>query len=928
MFEFRSLELMNWDYWPHFELPFDERIIMLAGPNGSGKTTFLDSLRLLLGAKTLSTGRKLSKYLRGGDKVAMVKGLVTNHLRHGKRPFRNQGISTDDVTLVCLLENRGGSWEKRFAILPGNASTQEIQAHEKWLGPEEYARALRMAGLPRTLLKILALEQGETNKLCEKSPTELLKYLLEIQGDKQTLDRYSDALENYRASEKELFVQAQKAVGMERNLLDHERKAVEADSYHSRVAELERLRADTLPKAIYKDIKGRADELSSLIGTEESKLKALVETRGGLDDEIARLLAEDSRALSEVAEARENSRRLAREKEKLDLEYGGIARELENLETLRQEVGTIEPEDGEALAGRLEERRRAAARHADLYDQAHQRVLDLSQEARELEGQKGVTFPRDVEELRRAFENEGIDHVVMAEMVEIRDPEWRLAVESTLGGSRFAVVVDKRDSLRAREIARSKRYRYFVTEFEDRAVASTPAPGSALSVTELARNDLPSWIVDNLARMQLVGDVAAGLKLGRGVTSMTREGYRQDNRGGVFVGVDRLYCGRSAAGERLRVIEQEELPAAIAQREAAKRDREQAEGTVLELTNRLTRQRKLAEWREKEALLVTRAARRDELVAARRAMTERILENDALVGTAEQSRSERAERRGELQARRERLEQERQTLERTLPAHRTKALLELEELKRVEAELAPEARSPEALAGIQSRDVVESLIARLDGEVTGWSGCRDLAAKEVYEKIKEEYDEFRTFLDARRTEHERWNDELSLARRSYRRVVEQTVEFYRRAVTRLAEKAGFQIEVPHLHLSEDDESLERTGLVIRVAYDGKHFVSIDDPDLSGGQSVLTSLVLLMGMTLADGHEDSGGFFILDEPFAHLSVERIDDVAAFLSATKSQFILTTPTTHNHNVFNPAHLTVALRKKKPGETMAPAPVFIRR
>ena len=88
MFQFKSIELMNWDFWPHFELPFDERIIMLAGPNGSGKTTFLDSLRLLLGAKSLSTGRKMSKYLRSGDKVAMIKGVVTNQLRHGKRPFR------------------------------------------------------------------------------------------------------------------------------------------------------------------------------------------------------------------------------------------------------------------------------------------------------------------------------------------------------------------------------------------------------------------------------------------------------------------------------------------------------------------------------------------------------------------------------------------------------------------------------------------------------------------------------------------------------------------------------------------------------------------------------------------------------------------------------------------------------------------------
>lgn len=928
MFQFKSIELMNWDFWPHFELPFDERIIMLAGPNGSGKTTFLDSLRLLLGAKTLSTGRKLSKYLRSGDKVAMIKGVVTNTLRHGKRPFRHLGYSSDEVTLVCLLENKGGSWEKKFTILPGNADPQTVQSAEKWYGPEEYARNLHAAGLPRTLLKILALEQGETNKLCQKSPQELLKYLLEIQGDKATLDRYGEALENYRASERELFVQSQKALAMERNLLEHEKKANEADGYHQRLAELERLRTQTLPRAVYKDLKSRADDLQQAVGVEESKLNALKSQRDELDDNIARLLAEDQAALGDVADIRDTSRRLSKEKEKYDLEYGGIVRELEGLERLREEVATIEPEDGEALARQLEDRRRAAARCAHLFDEAHEKVLALLEEARELENHKGIVFPREIVEMRKALEAEGIEHALVAEMVEVRQPEWQLAVESTLGGSRFSVVVDRRDSLKAREIARSRKYRYFISEFEERP-RRTPAPaGSALEVTELGRDDLPGWIVENLARVQLVESVAEGMRLGRGVTSMTKDGYKQDSRGGVFAGVDRLYCGRSAASERLRTIQQFELPQATAQRDAHMREREGAERGVTELTTRLTRQRKLAEWREKEALLAFKEQRRDELIGIRRGLTEKIIENDGRIAGFEQSRSDRAQRRGELIAKRDRLEQERLSVERSLPAQRAKALGELEQLRRMEVDLPEELRTPESLAELPSRDAVETLISRLNGEVDGWTGCKDLAAKEVYDKVKAEYDEFKSFLDARRMEHARWNDELGLARRSYKRVVEQTVEFYRRAVTRLAEKAGFQIEVPNLGLSDEDDSLERAGLVVRVAYDGKHFVNIDDPDLSGGQSVLTSLVLLLGMTFADGTEDSSGFFILDEPFAHLSVERIDDVAAFLSATKSQFILTTPTTHNHNVFNPSHLTVALRKKRPGEGLAPAPVFIRR
>ncbi|NOT69251.1 MAG: AAA family ATPase [Methylophilaceae bacterium] len=49
MFNFRSLELVHWDFWQRFSLPLDTQIITIVGPNGSGKTTLLDALRTLLG---------------------------------------------------------------------------------------------------------------------------------------------------------------------------------------------------------------------------------------------------------------------------------------------------------------------------------------------------------------------------------------------------------------------------------------------------------------------------------------------------------------------------------------------------------------------------------------------------------------------------------------------------------------------------------------------------------------------------------------------------------------------------------------------------------------------------------------------------------------------------------------------------------------
>ena len=136
-----------------------------------------------------------------------------------------------------------------------------------------------------------------------------------------------------------------------------------------------------------------------------------------------------------------------------------------------------------------------------------------------------------------------------------------------------------------------------------------------------------------------------------------------------------------------------------------------------------------------------------------------------------------------------------------------------------------------------------------------------------------------------------------------------------------------EVEVRRPKLTDDDAVLREAGLDVRLGFDGKRPIPISDPKLSGGQKVLASLLLLVALTY-EGEQEGGGFFILDEPFAHLSVERIDHVARFISQTRSQFLLTTPTTHNFAVFSAAKLLLTLRKKKPEMDAAPPPLYVRR
>ncbi|HAF54260.1 MAG TPA: chromosome segregation protein SMC, partial [Thauera sp.] len=93
----------------------------------------------------------------------------------------------------------------------------------------------------------------------------------------------------------------------------------------------------------------------------------------------------------------------------------------------------------------------------------------------------------------------------------------------------------------------------------------------------------------------------------------------------------------------------------------------------------------------------------------------------------------------------------------------------------------------------------------------------------------------------------------------------------------------------------------------------------NDGEASGGQQVMKSLILLIGLLMDESRP--GGFVFIDEPFAHLDVANIDRVGTFLRATRAQYLITTPVTHNANVFAPAQLTLVTRKKQPGSDWAP-------
>ena len=186
-------------------------------------------------------------------------------------------------------------------------------------------------------------------------------------------------------------------------------------------------------------------------------------------------------------------------------------------------------------------------------------------------------------------------------------------------------------------------------------------------------------------------------------------------------------------------------------------------------------------------------------------------------------------------------------------------------------------------------------------------------------KIKADFETQSKDLETRRRDNDTARHQTDAAREQYIKVLRHTVGRYTKNLKVLGDMAGIAVDHEAVMLSADDVSLSQAGLVVRFGFDDKGFAGMNDGDASGGQQVMKSLILLVALMMEDSRP--GGFVFIDEPFAHLDIFNIKRVASFLQATKAQYLLTTPVTHNVNVYDPSMLTLVTSKKKADTQWAP-------
>lgn len=920
MFRFKSLEVVHWDFWERVNIPFEGKIITIVGTNGSGKTTLLDALRTLL-CIDCSSGRDYKRYVRRNSQpFAWLRAVVSNQRgKSGARMFFP--ILDESVTLVCRIQKKGGDWERHYQIAEGDVSIESLTDDKNWLGVKEYQRQLEGAGLSQSIRHVLALEQGATDKLCDKKPTEILKLVFDAYGEQEILDNYQSAKNNQTLIRQELDSLDLDLANLGIKLRLSEENVRSYQMWKDLTNSAFRLSSEILPRVrlaeMKEQIRGGRSQLrgqrrdfqrsEDAVNNSKSKFEDLDKQIVELENMLSLRKEEEGKLLVEVQSTNTKATRIE-----------GILEEKVRLENLCQ--AQREGISGPELIKRQELLRQEKA------DKENKRLKVIA-EKREAEARLaavragGQDEPYYVQDFRKALNEAKIKHVTLAEVVDINDSTWQAGVEGIIGGSAHVILLNlAKDEKVAWELSESLKYRNYVTA--DKDPIPNPKKGSLLEVVNFA-SAVPHWIIDQLDNIQRVETIEGGMALSVNQSWITRKSFFRERRGGRYVGKERkdFVFGRS-----VRIATLEETITFLL------KDESELSAAVNKLTQQIDDVQKLLQGWDAAAELKARSssfahaeAEWPEIQKQAQELAVQFTAVQQLRGSTEDELGNQREARGEAKNTLSTEQTAMSNLLKALRSNKEEQISRINSYRRFRKNMPPRWKSRDAVAELKiSYPSIQKAEAELDlaeREIADREWVTDEQVVFVHQKMKQDHSDKESLIAARKAHHLQMSRITDEARGKYIAHLAATIRKYKANLQALAALAETEVTVIPPKLENDDIVLAQAGLDVQFRFDKK-----ETDDASGGQRVIKSLILLVALLMDD--EDRGGFVFVDEPFAHLDILNIDRVGSFLMASGAQYVLTTPITNNSNIFNTTNLTLVTQKRRHPEKWAPPIVFLKK
>ncbi|WP_181899254.1 ATP-binding protein [Lachnotalea glycerini] len=554
--------LNNWHYINKKVLSFSTGINFFTGHSGSGKSTVLDALQLLLYADTNGRGffnkaakddsdRTLMEYLRGMK-------VVSENDEAGY--LRNQNFST---TIVLEFKNMEKDEYQCVGIIfdidvPANDAERMFFWHKGRLPVNNYRqsdRPMSIRELKEWLNGQYEKEQWDYSRTNEKFRAKLYETYLGGLDDKKFPSlfkkaipfrmnmRLEDFVKNYICMEKNIHIEDMQDsviqyVRLRRRLEDTRREILKLEEIHNQYEDFQKRWKQSqqyqyqIDKLDIYTIEQRMEEIAQKQGVYQGDLDGMEERIKAVEEEIEQL----QKQRDEVMIAIENSGYTHLETELRSMnqlleflnsskvKYDKIAKGLEgwlDMGFLSDEIklyieGFISYQTNSnqlsQMQSALKKARDNLQRDRDDVEEKlktlQKESLELYEEMKELQaGKKAypayINEARELlkEQLKERFDKEIEVHIV-ADLLEVKEDLWRNAVEGYMGNNKLSLIVSPKYAKAAIEIYHTmdvkKYYKVSVIDSERVMKASKPVLDNSLANEVLSEVDYAKAYVDYL----------------------------------------------------------------------------------------------------------------------------------------------------------------------------------------------------------------------------------------------------------------------------------------------------------------------------------------------------------------------------------------------------------------------------------------------
>jgi chromosome segregation ATPase len=630
-------------------------------------------------------------------------------------------------------------------------------------------------------------------------------------------------------------------------------------------------------------------------------------------------------------DAQEQETLLERESTALASRLGQINGKLKPLDSLLEQKERLQKLSAESGADIAAVSAQLAEREGELNRQKQARMTIATRIAGDkstisaLQGKSVMPEPEPVRAMRRALRDAGIGHAMLSDIVEVTDPKWQGAVEGVLGGYASVVLLEKaKDAPAAYRLAEQEKYRHFIVP--DCVTAPVRKDDSLLSVVRFSA-PTPAWLIEQLQRIERVDSVDAGFKSGNDEW-ITPDAYHRERRGGrsLFVEASRYRFGDAGRTGRLDAL-QRAMPKLEAEEDGLTLTISKLAAEVGLLKARIAGVDAAKELAARQEEFEEAALSSVPLKAERLEVGSRLGELQGLIKAATVART-RADTtwQNARMALAEAEAGQRLGFKRQIEQRHEHALA-LASLRRTWRHLPQGWRRPARRAALvsehQNSHQVDLRVTSLQHSLAREDWELDATVIDQHQRLSDQLHGRQSETDERRYQNNRAIEATGNARAAYMDRLRYTIKTYSKNIKELGELAGIDVHADPVRLENDDLQLSQAGLHVRFKFDGKDQIGMNDGEASGGQQVMKSLVLLIGLLKSE--DGSGGFVFIDEPFAHLDIRNIQLVGEFLKNTEAQYLMTTPLTHNTDVYDPSELTLITSKKKKDVQWA-QPIFV--